>query len=294
MYKILVPVDFTNDSNKASHYALSLAVAAPQAQLLLLHCFQDYLADADADIPPPLEMTASEEIAERVINRNVTEAEDQLEDLYQQLRAEAATRNIHTHVERAFIHGLPENVILEEARRFKPNLVVMGTKGEVNLARAFFGTVTTKIVQELSIPVLTVPGTYQHTKLSKVAYASNFDEADTKTISQLQQLLEPFKPQLLCIHISKNGNRQDQQKLDALREKLAKDYPQVSIAYTLQEGDNVAKALQDYVQEQQINLLALTTHKRNGLSNILNPSLAQKLVLESEVPLLVFHTPDEV
>ena len=294
MFKILVPVDFTEDSIKASHYALALATAAPQAQVLLLHCFQDYLADADADMPPPIDMSASEEITERVINRNVTEAEDELEALYQQMRTEALARNEHTHLERAFILGLPENVIEEEARRFKPNLVVMGTKGESNIARSFFGTVTTKVVQDLNIPVLTVPGSYKGQQLTNIAYASNFEDSDSKSIARLLQLLEFFKPHFHCVHISKNDTRQDQEKLNDLKGKLAQNYPQASITYTLLEGDNVAKALQDYVQQQQINLLALTTHKRSGLDNILSPSLAQKLVLESEVPLLVFHTPEEV
>ena len=294
MYKILVPVDFTEDSVKASHYALALATAAPQAQLLLLHCYQDYLADADTDVPPPPEMTASEEIAERVINRNVDEAQDELEELYQHLRNQATTQNSHTRLERAFIHGLPEDVILDEAARFKPDLVVMGTKGESNISRSFFGTVTTKVVQELNIPVLTIPASYQGTRISKVAYASDFDKADTRAVSLLLQLLEPFGPQLHCVHISKSESKQDQQQLNALQDKLAQVNPQAAINYTLLEGDNVAKSLQEYMQGQQIDLLALTTHKRSGLSSILNPSLAQKLVLESEVPLLVFHSPDEV
>ncbi|MEJ8804162.1 universal stress protein [Pontibacter sp. H249] len=293
MFRILVPVDFTTDSINASHYALALATAAPQAQLLLLHCFQDYLADADTDASA-WEITPSEAVTERVINRNVTEAENELEELYQLLRSQAASRNAHTRLERAFIHGLPEDVIVDETKRFKPNLVIMGTKGEANISRSFFGTVTTKVVQELNIPVLTIPGSYTGTQLTKVAYASNFDQADGRAIIQLQQLLEPFNPQLLCVHISKTNKQQDQEKLNALKEKLAKHHSQASINFTLQEGDNVADALQTYVKEQQVNLLALTTHKRSGLGSIFNPSLSQKMVLESEVPLLVFHTSDEV
>ncbi|GAB3201937.1 nucleotide-binding universal stress UspA family protein [Pontibacter aydingkolensis] len=293
MYKILVPVDFTDNSTKASHYALALATAAPQAQLLLLHCSHDYLADADTDLPP-LEMTASEEVAERVINRNVTEAEDELEELYQLMRTEASVRNTHTRIDRAFIHGLPEEVILDEAKRFKPDLVIMGTKGESNFSRSFFGTVTTKVVQELNIPVLTIPLSYEGTQLKNVAYASDFDKTDSRVIAQLLQLLEPFRPRLHCVHISKSDSKQDQQNLTALQEKFAQHHPKASINYTLLEGDNVAKTLQEYIQKQQIDLLALTTHKRSGLSSILNPSLAQKLVLESEVPLLVFHSPEEV
>ena len=294
MYRILVPVDFTEDSVKAAHYALALATAAPQAQLLLLHCFQDYLADADIDTPPPLEMSASEEVAERVINRNVEEAQDELEELFQQIQVKVQGRNMHTNVERAFIHGLPEDVILDEATRFKPDLVVMGTKGEANISRIFFGTVTTKVVQELNIPVLTIPHAYQGNKVSNIAYATDFDKTDGRAIAQLLQLLAPFKPTMHCVHIGKSENGKDQDNLQRLRDKLTGLYTETSINCTLLEGDNVAKTLQQYIKDQHIDILAVTTHKRSGLSNIFHPSLTQKLVLESEVPLLVFHSPEEV
>lgn len=294
MFRILVPVDFSDESVKASQYALDVAATIPQAQVLLLHCFQDYLADTDTDTPPPLEVVACEEVAAQVINRNLEEAEDDLEELYQQLCTEAINRNIQVSIERAFINGLPEEVILDEAKRFKPNLIVMGTKGEANISRAFFGTVTTKIVQELEIPVLTIPRAYNGTPPSKVAYATNFDSEDAKALIQLTRLLAPFNPAIHCVHISASESEKDQQHLSDLKDKLTRNCPEANIRYTLLEGSKVAKTLHQFILDQHVNLLALTTHKRSGFGNILHPSLTQKLLLESEIPLLVFHSPKKV
>ncbi|MFD2513722.1 universal stress protein [Pontibacter locisalis] len=293
MLKILIPVDFSDESEEASLYALHLAVASQQAQLLLLHCFQDYLADAEPDILTPVPTTASEEITERVIYRNEEEAQDQLEELYGQLQREAHQMGSQVYIERTFIHGLPEEKISEEAKRFKPDLVVMGTKGESNIARSFFGTVTTKVVQELKVPVLTIPVAYQGAHLRKVAYATDFSKTDSKSIMQLQRILEPFQPLIYCVHISDNKNpREDREKLKQLREKLQQNAPNQKLEYTLLEGDDVAEALQKFVHHEAVDVLALTTHERGMFSKILSPSLAQKLVLHSEVPLLVFHDAD--
>ena len=291
MFKILVPVDLTEDSVKASNYALAFATAAPQAQILLLHCYQDYLADADDDVVPPFEMTASEEITERILYRNVNEAQDQLEKLYQQLRAAAATRNIHTHLERAFMHGLPEDVILDEARRFKPDLVVMGTKGESNIARSFFGTVTTKIAQSLDIPILTIPDTYPNKHLKKAVYAACLEKEDAQSVSRMLQLLKPCTPEMHCVHVTKNGSSiQSNEDFHRLQRTIRDSNPEAKITYTLLKGNSVSEALKEFLQGQQIDLLALTTHKRSLLGNLLHPSLTQKLILTSEVPLLIFHT----
>ncbi len=291
MFKILVPVDLTDDSITASYYALSLATAAPQAQILLLHCYQDYLADSDDDVVPPFKMTASEEITERILYRNINEAQDQLEKLYQQLRAKAATRNINTHLERTFMHGLPEDVILDEAKRFKPNLVVMGTKGEPNIARSFFGTVTTKMVHDLSTPILTVPNTHQNGPIAKVAYAACLEKEDATSIIQLMRLLQPQHPEIHCVHVAKNGNApQTNESLQKLQHTIQETFPDASINYAILKGDSVSDTLKTFLQEQQINLLALTTHKRSLIGNLLHPSLTQKLILDSKVPLLIFHT----
>ncbi|MBF9252330.1 universal stress protein [Pontibacter sp. 172403-2] len=289
MYKILLPVDFTEGTNKTCHYALRLAGTLPHAQLLLLHCHQDYLADADET--PPVPMTASEAQAERVLHRNETSAANQLEVLYQELLQEAETSGQQVLVERALVHGFPEDKIVEEAQQYKPDLVIMSTKGESGLARSFFGTVTTKVVQDLNVPVLTIPDAFGGSDLRNVIYATDFDKTDSSAIRQLQDLLQPYAPNVYCVHVSDEAEpQQDRAQMAGLREKLQREAPAQNIRYTLLEGDHVADTLQQFVQEHNIDLIALTTHKRGMLSNMLHSSLAQELVLNSEVPLLVFHS----
>ena len=71
MFRILIPVDFSEGSYKACLYALQLAAKVPDAKLLLLHCFQDYLADTDLLPNSAAGMTPSEQITDRVLHRNL-------------------------------------------------------------------------------------------------------------------------------------------------------------------------------------------------------------------------------
>lgn len=289
MFRILIPVDFSEGSAKACHYALQLVAGVSGAKLLLLHCFQDYLTDT---IPAPASavgLSPSEQIAERVLHRNELEAQEQLETLYQDLQRQARSLGNNLHIDRAFIHGLPEEEILEQIERFRPALVVMSTKGESSIGRAVFGTVSTKVIEETHVPVLTVPTQYDGPKPSKVLYATNFGQTDVADIDRLRQLFSHLDPMIYCVHIS-NDPEEDREKLLVLQQNLQKGAAEHNIRYALLEGSDVAEALQDFARSEGIDLLALTTRERNTLDSLLNPSLAKKMVLHAPLPVLVFHS----
>ena len=53
--------------------------------------------------------------------------------------------------------GFPEKVILDCIDRYKPGVVVMGTKGTGDSSRVYMGSVTKKIIEKAPVPVLTIP-----------------------------------------------------------------------------------------------------------------------------------------
>ena len=291
MFRMLIPVDFEESTSRACQYAFRLAAAAPQAEILLLHCFRDYLTDpwqTPAEVAPE-KVTASEEITERVLHRNEEEERGKLEALQKQLQSTSPGQTVRLTT--AFVNGLPEDVIPAETQRFQPDLVVMGTAGEDSMGRSVFGTVTTKMAEEVKVPVLSVPVQASGRMLTRVLYATDFDAADAQAIASLQQLLAPFNPHILCLHISSGAaTQQDQEKLNSLAAEVKSLGPADNIRYTLLRGNDVPEALRNFVEKEQVDLLAVTNHKRSFLQGLLHPSLTKKLVLKAEVPLLIFHS----
>ncbi|WP_018477153.1 universal stress protein [Pontibacter roseus] len=288
MYRILIPVDFSEGSYKTCLYALQLANGVPDAKLLLLHCFQDYLADADPTPASAASLSPTEQVTERVLHRNELEAQQQLDDLYQDLLHRTRKAGQTLHIERAFIHGLPEEEILEQIERFRPALVLMSTKGESSIGRTVFGTVSTKVVQETHVPVLTVPSQYTGNTITKVLYAANFGTTDASDIDQIRKLLQHLQPMIYCVHIS-DDPEEDREKLLALQQTLQTGTLGSDIRYALLEGSDVAQALQDFARGEGIDMLALTTRERTSLESLFKPSLAKKMVLHAQLPVLVFH-----
>lgn len=295
MFRILIPVDLTESSANACDYALQMAAATPETEILLLHCFSDYLLQPELDDPfsdtgrSPLS-PGSEEITDRVLHRNQTEEHDKLNELFEKVQASARTHGQHVHLKRAFINGMPEDIIPEEVARFKPDLLLMGTKGEDNVARSFFGTITTKMVEDAKVPLLTVPEAYQGRNLQRILFATDFQKTDAQAIRQLQELLQAFRPSILCAHIgSATDAKKDTQKLAVLEDKLGKEMPGHTLKFTLLPGDDVADTLQEFVAQQQADLVAVNSQQRSLLAGLFHSSLSKKLVLEAQVPVLVFH-----
>jgi nucleotide-binding universal stress UspA family protein len=53
--------------------------------------------------------------------------------------------------------GQPLSVVLEEAERFKPDLIVMAASGRSRVARFFVGSTADRVIRQAPCPVLVVP-----------------------------------------------------------------------------------------------------------------------------------------
>ena len=55
-------------------------------------------------------------------------------------------------------------------------------------------------------------------------------------------------------------------------------------------GEDILEELQQFITQEQIDVIALTTRKRNMLARMFNPGIARKMLFHTSIPLLVFHT----
>ena len=52
---------------------------------------------------------------------------------------------------------------------------------------------------------------------------------------------------------------------------------------------SVAKGLDQYIKDNQIDIITLTSYKRNIFARLFNPSIARKMIFHSDTPLLVIN-----
>ena len=54
-------------------------------------------------------------------------------------------------------------------------------------------------------------------------------------------------------------------------------------------SDNLLKGLEQYIKDNQIDIIALPSYKRNIFARLFNPSIARKMIFHSDTPLLVMN-----
>jgi nucleotide-binding universal stress UspA family protein len=70
---------------------------------------------------------------------------------------------------------------------------------------------------------------------------------------------------------------------------LTERYAEKAFECRMLIGDDLLETLDNFIREEQIDIISLTTHKRNMISRLFNPSVARKMVFHAKTPLLIFH-----
>lgn len=138
--RVLIPVDFSEDSMRAAETALEIA---PGAHMTFLHAFQVWFerqmreASVSEDVINGYRVKAAED-ARRELNRFIDE-----------LKPASSQR-----VSRAIEFGSPTWVISNYAKTMRPDLIVMGKHGQSRFEELLLGSVTRSTMEQTSCDVL--------------------------------------------------------------------------------------------------------------------------------------------
>ena len=99
----------------------------------------------------------------------------------------------------------------------------------------------------------------------------------------------PFAPPISVPNLDREAER--------ARERLAEqcaDLPGgVEIALEIITHEHPAHGIVEYAVENDVDLIALSTHGRTGLRRLALGSMAEEVLRRSKVPVLSFHRPEE-
>lgn len=286
--KILVPVDFTSYSENACYVAIGLA-ARLKAEIELLHAY--FVPDLTT-MPFDESITFQGTMAE-YMKETRERAREQMEEFTLRMRQYVENSRIKgVEIGYSLLRGLPSDAVLYMNETMNPDVIVMGTRSLEK--RKEEGGAVVSILREARVPVLVVPESSNSGGLDtihNIAYATDFDESDFASIRKLFGLIAPFNLKLFCIHIgAQQAGEEQKNKMNGLREYFRSAYKDFDVECLLVEHHDVIAGLDEAIKEKSIDVIALTTRRRNLITSILNPSLTRKLFFHTNIPLLVFHS----
>ncbi|WP_372774445.1 universal stress protein [Mangrovibacterium sp.] len=287
---VLIPVDFSGYSFKAALMAFEIAQKL-NSKLIFYHVIQqpDFFSMPYSDV-----MAFNTGLYDHLKEREEFANEEFGKFLKKLTEYIGPTSWNKVDSEHMIKLGYPEDDILYFTEKHPPRLIVMGIKGPKGDDMDIMGSTTAGVIYKSNVPVLVIPEKAPLLNLASmkhVVYATNFDQKDIVSIDKLLGLLKPFNAKLSCLHIGPDAARDwDEAKLESMQNLLKNKYPDTPIDCIIQPGTDILNDLESFIESNKIDILSLTTHKRNMITRIFNPSIARKMVFHVKTPLLVFHS----
>ena len=278
MKNILVPIDFSDTSKDAFLYAQSFV--EENANFMVLHA---YHPQADPAYPYLQGTTES------FYKKKETD-----------LKAFAVTNHpstdgsllVDTFVSPLFKIGLAGDVIVEESKK-ETDLIVLGRTGTNSVFEKVFGTTSTHVAQNAACPVLLVPKGTVFKGIKKILFATN--KAICKETGLLQQLLATvgsYRPEIHFVQVKNDlfNYYQLENEVEQLSDFFKKNAPGITFKIKNINSDYALAGLHEYAKEQGVDMITIATEHRDTLGQLFHRSMTKRMVLNSEIPLLVIHS----
>lgn len=273
MRTIVFATDFSSNADKALSFALNLA-EKHEADLTMVHVF---------DIKTVWTYPYTNDIFE--MKSQATKSwERRLMESFEQYEGPVKARFI------AIEDPSVVNGILSVIKKYKPLLVVTGTKGKSPVKELLLGSTTKALVKKSPAPVLAVPQYAVLEKYKKVLYASDFREVDLEALHNLVELVRPFEPEIKVLHMSTDNEYERLEKMEWFKDMIGEhiDYPKISFELVL--SDDVFNTLNTYMTENDFNLLVMLEKERIGIvDKLFHTGLVSKMEFRTWIPLLSYN-----
>ncbi len=260
MHRIIIPVDFSETSLNAARYAAKMLAWNEEATAVLYH---NYESENDLDI-----------------------SLFYLESLKKEFN-KSGVRLVECEHEMG--GDLIEN-ISRLAHTIRATMVLMGITGKSAIRQVMFGSNTLKLIDKNLYPVMIIPPDAVYKGATKVAFATDYQQVELSTPSQLiGSVLRLLNPTLHIVHVSKNAITSLPPALQEEKEKVDQMFNAFKKEFFFITHDDFYEALDEFVKDKEIDILVTVPKHPSNSSSLFRSSHTKKLAYHSHIPILAAH-----
>lgn len=279
MKTIVYATDFSKNSVPALKIAYTLSQQL-KMQLVVLHVF-----DMGLTFSNPLSMTYAKKEKEAFSKHRET-----LKEFYGNYIDFPKDNISNIHIE------IRENTIVKEGiqeviSEYNADMLVMGFQGKSALKEVFIGSNTKNMVSKSSCPILAVPSGWDRFEVKNITYASDFEEADIRSIDWLvNTLARPLDSNINVLHISTEKEYAGEDQLQWFQEMLEQKVTYKKINFKMIESEDVFGQLLEAVAHAKTDILVMLEREKEGFfTSLIQGDKVMQMISEGNVPLLTFN-----
>ena len=271
MKKIIVPIDFSEQSEYALKVAADLA-KKHSSEILALHMLE--------------------------LNQAMITSSEGFHPEQTVFLLKLAEKRFREFLNKPYLKGVAVTPIIKHFKVFSElnevaeeqgaELIVMGSHGSDGLKEVFVGSNAEKVVRNADIPVLIVKKELIDFKVERFVFACDFSDENLLVFQKAQNFAELLSADLEMVYINIPGD-------DFLSTKDA--YAKINQFLTkanvgkqveIYNDYSVEKGILNYSKTISADIIGIPTHGRKGLSHFFMGSIGEDIANHSQIPVVTF------
>ena len=240
MRKILVPVDFSNQSEYAAKLAARIAKKS-DSEIHLLHMVElptgivDMGAGSNFSIPES--MMYLRKVRDKLFH----------------YKKEFFPKN--ENIKHAIRFQNPYEGIKEYGDKIDANLIVMGSKGHSEFEEILIGSNTEKVVRTSKRPVMVVKKDEEKFKVKDLVFASSFKKGNKEAFEKFLDFADKFKSKIHLLKINTPRKFESTQEARNSIESFIKDYNLPKHTINVYNDSSIEKGVLNFAEENNYKQL---------------------------------------
>ena len=259
MKVVIVPLDFSETSFNAAHYAANMYKNRAEITIVLYHFYSknedelmanNYLVSLKTELS--LNCTNIEIIAES--------GNDFIECL-----------EAYSHVRSAY-------------------MIVMGLTGKSAITQWFSGSNTLKMAEKSFCPVMIVPGDAKYNGMYNILIASEMRNVEeTPVLLAVKRVLEDFKPNLHVLNVDDSHYISLTTSYKVEKDKMEELLSEFNPEFYFMRLFDFHESMNLFVADKRIDMIIIGPKYHGFFSKLFKTQHTKKMIYQSKVPVLAVH-----
>lgn len=168
------------------------------------------------------------------------------------------------------------------------NLVVVGTSGESTFTEFFVGNHTEQIIRISHCPVLALKQSLPSIEIKNIVLATDLNPDAFEGVTHIKRFSSFFDAHLHVLHVM-NDNGISQAEVTSKLDSFAHRHHFVNFSLHSVYDDDEKNGILTFAKETNADLIAVITHGRTGLANLVKGSISEDLIKQANIPVLTAH-----
>lgn len=275
MKKILFPTDFSETANNAFVYALKLAKSI-NAEIYVLNTYEMPVISTTSAGQP--------ELIQNVYNSIELNNFDNYKKQVPKLRniasdIDCADINLTFIFEEGIMLSILKKIISEEHIDF----IVMGTNGNSGFEKKLLGSNTVYVMENISIPILSVPRKAEYKRLNHFGFATMLRDSDKPGLHQIIKIAQALNADVKVLHVLRKENTEAMNTLDTWKA----EFNDSNVTFHTVLNEKLDESVFFFIDDQLIDVMCIVKRQLNFFEKLFTTSLSKQLSYHADVPVLV-------